>query len=203
MPGITANWSMPGKPVRSMRRRWPGRCKKPLNIGREGRSILKYSTLNPRQLRDFLEHNAIEALDIKEIENYTVILYQTSDGQGSWQLTSDQNERVSGSHGASSGLDFSTTKVCIGRSGGGGREGGYINFITLVIYDKEILEKAEKLIAHGGSYHHEEALKQQKGIIIPAPDNKRKGMLPSIKAFDKLEIKLLDSMGNILFHDWV
>ena len=149
----------------------------------------EYSPLSPKQIKDFLEQNNIDALDIREIENYTVILYQTPTEHGYWRLTSDQSCRISASSGSSDN-NSDITKVSVGRSEGGGVKSGQIKFITIIINDNEILEKAERIVVNSGNQKSEELINRRKGIIIS--DLGEEGS-------EELIITLLDEAGKPLF----
>lgn len=150
---------------------------------------LEYSPLSPKQIKDFLEQNNIDALDIREIGNYTVILYQTPSEHGHWRLTSDQNCRISASSGSSDN-NSDITKVSVGRSEGGGVKSGQIKFITIIINDNEILEKAERIVVNSGNQQKEELINKRKGIIISDLGE---------EISEKLIVTLLDKTGKSLF----
>lgn len=148
-----------------------------------------YSPLNLNQINDFLERNNVDALDIQDIGNYTVILYQTLEEQGDWRLTSDQNGMISASHGYSNN-NSDIAKVSVGFSKGGGRGIGNISYISLIINDNEILEAADRLVVNNKNHSSEELVNNRRWIIISDFED---------ESSEELIITLLDKTGNMLF----
>lgn len=127
--------------------------------------------LTPKEVSNFVKAKGITPIEIKNINNYTVILYETNGAIGYYGLASKQNGKLY-FEGSGSGRDNSDiTPVSIGLGGGSNNMNGSFSFYSFAwvrINESSILDKAYcAAIILDDNTAISEPIKGNKAIIIP------------------------------------
>jgi hypothetical protein len=100
---------------------------------------LKYSAPEPSHVIEFISKNSIKALSIKQTSDFAIILFENEGEYGHYVLYKDQDNKLySGSVKASGNPEENPVFI-------GGVAYGKIPFVTVIINDEEILEKARNM----------------------------------------------------------
>lgn len=145
-----------------------------------------HQTLSESQIRQFLTEKNVTPLAIRNIENSTVILYETRLEMGIYRLSIDENDKISLDQ-ISWENNSAFTPVSIGGTATG------TPFVTVIINDGQILKKAYKVtVVFTNKDEVTEMVNNNKGIIIP-DENIRNANVgwDSVTIFDK--------DGNVLY----
>lgn len=100
---------------------------------------IKYSVPTKSQVSEFISKNSINALSIKETSDFIIVLFQNGKENGHYILYQDQNNKLH-----NSGVKVISTPqkspVYLG-----GVTSGKTPFVTVIINDADILEKAKEI----------------------------------------------------------
>lgn len=145
--------------------------------------------LTTEQVMHFLKEKNITALDIKNIENFTVILSESNNIIKFYALAPDKNGHIKYQCvGSSDSQD--NDKVSIGAGGGGGLEFGTYSFNWIVINDTNILNNAYSIkITYNDKTQSTELIDNKKGFIIPT----------SKRNLKESNITIYDKIGNVIY----
>ncbi|MEG0773881.1 hypothetical protein [Clostridium sp.] len=102
-------------------------------------SSLKYSAPSKSQVSEFISKNYINALSIKETSDFTIVLFENGQESGHYILYKDQNNKLYSSwvKGIS---DPKESPIFLG-----GVASGKIPFVTVIINDADILQRAKEI----------------------------------------------------------
>lgn len=149
--------------------------------GKNVKNILEVESLRPltvEQVNKYLENKKVECLSVKNINNYTVILYQKKDFTGYYILSSSKDGKLKYENGSTGKDKAYMTPVAIGLGGGSVLDQEDYDFAWIIINDNEMLKKAYSiaLMLNDGTTITE-SINNQKGLIIENP----KGMSGAIR----------------------
>lgn len=99
----------------------------------------KYSPPTISEVNEFVSKNSINALSIKETNEFTIVLFENVQEYGHYILYKNQkNKLYSGC--VKAGRDSKENTVSLG-----GVASGKIPFVTVIINDEDMLQKAKKI----------------------------------------------------------
>ncbi|ABR46367.1 hypothetical protein Amet_0128 [Alkaliphilus metalliredigens QYMF] len=150
---------------------------------------LQYSVPSLEQVNEFISDNSVNALAIKEAEDFTIVLYENENGFGHYVLHRDQNNKLyDGKVIAMRHKDYQQNTLSLG-----GVASGKNPFVTVIINDDNVLDKATELeILFTDGVKVKEPI-DNKGIIIIHTNNE------SDKIINYLKVTIYDSDMNILY----
>jgi hypothetical protein len=99
---------------------------------------LIYSAPSTSQVQDFISKNSINTVGIKELSDFTVILFEDRDGYGHCTLYKDQNNKLYNGRVSASGNLKQPVLL-------GGVTSGKEPFVTVIISDEDMLQKAKEI----------------------------------------------------------
>lgn len=102
---------------------------------------LIYSKLSMSQINKFIAENNINALDIKDTNDFSIVLFENGQEQGEYTLYKDQNGKLYNS--CVKGIFSQNIKETPVSTGG--VASGKIPFATVIINDEVILKEAKEL----------------------------------------------------------
>ena len=108
---------------------------------------IKYSAPTKSQVSEFISKNSINALSIEETSDFTIVLFQNGQENGHYILYKDQNNELYTPWVKGIGNPKESPVLL------GGVASGKIPFVTVIINDADILEKAKEIevtFADGG-----------------------------------------------------
>lgn len=152
----------------------------------------KNKPLTKEQLDKYLKDNMITPLAVRDIEQWTIVLYQTPTQVGGYILTASPDGKIhqSGGH-ASNNSDIAP--VTIGSGGSFSQGVGSVSYTRVVFNDPEIQNSADRVvIMQEDKIMASEPVNGQKGVIIP-------GQLKLGSNF-KTNVLVLDKEGNELYN---
>jgi hypothetical protein len=100
---------------------------------------IKYTVPTKAQVNEFISKNPINALSIKETDDFTIVLFENETGHGHYVLYKDQNGKL-----------YDTWVKAIGNPKEspvflGGVASGKVPFVTVIINDGDMLKRAKEI----------------------------------------------------------
>lgn len=151
-------------------------------------SSIQYSAPTKSQVSEFISKNSINAISIKETSDFTIVLFQNEQENGHYILYKDQNNKLYSPWVKGIGNPKESTVIL------GGVASGKIPFVTVIINDADILEKAKEIEVtfEDGGLSKEEVI--SKGTIMTYNNEKNEKAISYTKLviYDKEMKKLYE-----------
>ncbi|RXI47286.1 hypothetical protein DP145_03510 [Clostridium tetani] len=150
---------------------------------------IKYSAPTTSQVNEFISKNSLNVLSIKETSDFTIVLYQNDNSYGHYVLYKDQKNQLY-SPGVKVDGNPKESKVSLG-----GVASGNTPFVTIIINDKDILQKAKevKITFTDGTVVSEEILGEGTIVLNHNEINKEPLSYTELIIYDKDMIKLYEN----------
>lgn len=147
---------------------------------------VKWCAPSEKQIENFIEKKQLKPLRIETIDDlFTIILFETANNQGHYNLYCDQEGKVYNTYLISSKSEKNEVSI-------GGVSSG-IPFVTLIINDENIQSKAHKI-----------KVEFENGTTVTEKADKRKGYIIEGEKSDKPQnkssmIQIYDKDNNLLY----
>lgn len=137
------------------------------------KNTLELESLRPltvEQVNEYVKNKKVIPLSVKNINNYTIILYQTKDFMGYYVLSSAKDGSIKYENGSLGKDNSHITPVSVGLGGRSVLDQVEYDFAWIIINDNELLKKAYSItLTLNNGTKTTEFIDNKKGIILENP----------------------------------